>query len=76
MGKIDEVKEILNTLRVIMSLIFGAIVLLVGSTVSRLEIGRNDLWTWISIGGIFILVAALLSVFLLISRKTKEIKDL
>lgn len=35
MGKIDEVKEILNTLRIAMSVIIGIIVVLIGAMVSR-----------------------------------------
>lgn len=76
MGKLGEVKEILNTLRVLLSLLFGAIILLVGATVSRLESNRYDLWTWVSICGIFFLLIALLAVFMMISKRTKEIKDL
>jgi len=76
MAKIDEIKEILNTLRVVMSLIFGAVILLIGSVVSRLEAHKNDIWTWMSILGIFLLLISLLIVFKKISIKTKEIKDL
>jgi glucan phosphoethanolaminetransferase (alkaline phosphatase superfamily) len=76
MGKLDEVKEILNTLRVLLSLLFGAIILLVGASVARLESNKYDLWTWISIAGIFFLLIALLMVFMMISKRTKEIKDL
>ncbi len=76
MAKIDEIKELLNTLRVVLSLLFGAIVLLVGSTVDRLEANKLDIWTWISIVGIFLLLIALLMIFIKISKRTKEIKDL
>ena len=43
MAKIDEIKEMLNTLRVVLSLLFGASVLLVGSTVNRLESNKLDI---------------------------------
>jgi hypothetical protein len=43
MAKLDEIKELLNTLRVVLSLLFGATILLVGSTVSRLESNKKDL---------------------------------
>ena len=76
MAKIDEIKEILNTLRVVLSLLFGATVLLVGSTVNRLESNKLDIWTLVSIGGIFFLLIALFVVFLKISKRTKEIKDI
>lgn len=59
-----------------LSLIFGAIILLVGAIVSRLESNKFDMWTWISIGGVFFLLIALLSVFIMISRRTKEIREI
>lgn len=76
MAKIDEIKEILSTLRVVMSLLFGAIILLVGSIVQRLEVGKFDIWTWLGIGSVFGLLIGLLMVFLKISKRTKEIKDI
>lgn len=76
MARIDEIKEILNTLRVILSLLFGATVLLVGSTIGRLESNKLDIWTWVGIGGIFLFSAALLFIFIKIAKLTKEIKDL
>ena len=42
MGKIDEVKEVLNTLRVAMSIMFGLIVVLTGSLVKRFDAERVD----------------------------------
>ncbi|MFA7084512.1 MAG: hypothetical protein WC141_08265 [Arcobacteraceae bacterium] len=76
MARIDEIKEILNTLRVILSLLFGAAVLLTGTTINRLESNKLDIWTWIDIIGIFSLLMALFVVFRKISKKTKEIKDI
>ena len=40
MGKLDEVKEILNTLRVAMSVLFGTFVLIVGKLLSMYD--RED----------------------------------
>ncbi len=37
MAKIDEIKEILNTLRITMSIAFGILVVLVGSIVKRYD---------------------------------------
>ena len=76
MGKIDEVKEILNTLRVAMSLIFGFIVILAGSLVKRYDLNHIDYIFWIGIILVFVLMGALALVVKKISKKTKEIKDL
>ncbi len=76
MGKIDEVKEILNTLRVWLSLAFGAIVLSIGSLIKRFDEGKVDLFFWFGIVLILFLMAALVGIMKKIAQKTKEIKDL
>lgn len=43
MGKIDEVKEVLNTLRVAKSIFFGVLVIVVGSVISRFDSGLVDI---------------------------------
>jgi len=43
MGKIDEVKEILNTLRIAMSIAFGVLVILSGSIINRFDNGNIDI---------------------------------
>ena len=76
MGKIDEVKEILNTLRIAMSILFGIIVILTGSLVKRYDLGNIDNLFWIGIILIFVFMLVLLLVIKKIAKKTKEIKDL
>jgi len=49
MGTIDEVKEILNTLRIAMSILFGIILILTGSLVKRYDLGNIDNLFWIGI---------------------------
>ncbi len=76
MGKIDEVKEILNTLRIAMSLIFGLVVVLAGSLVKRYDIDKTDSIFWIGTVLVFMLMGILIVIVRKISAKTKEIKDL
>jgi bacteriorhodopsin len=76
MAKIDEIKEILNTLRIWLSLTIGLIVVLVSGLVKRYDIDRID---WVFYAGsflFFILIFVLLLIIIKISSKTKEIKDL
>lgn len=76
MGKLDEVKEILNTLRVAMSLSFGMLVVVVTGIIKRFDNNDIDYLFWLGIG---FTVFILLTIFLLvnkISKKTKEIKEL
>ena len=76
MAKIDEIKEILNTLRVAMSIVFGILVLVVGSIIKRYGNDRIDAIFWIGIGFSFLLVVSIYLLIKKISDKTKEIKDL
>ena len=76
MGKIDEVKELLNTLRVAMSISFGLLVVLIGGMIRRFDDNKIDTLFW---SGIIFAVAIIGVIFILvqkISKKTKEIKDL
>jgi len=76
MGKIDKVKEILNTLRVAMSIAFGILVVLIGSLVKRYDVAKIDtiFWTGFAMG--IILMAVIVGIMIKISKKTKEIEDL
>jgi len=76
MSKIDEVKEILNTLRVLLSLTLGFIALVVSGLVKRYDEQKID---WIFYSGSFLFFSLLFVVLLIvikISNKTKEIKDI
>jgi len=76
MAKIDEIKEILNTLRVALSIIVGILVVLIGSAVGRYDNGCIDEIFWLTIWSCFALIIFLLLIVKKLSAKTKEIKDL
>ena len=76
MGTIDEVKEILNTLRVAMSIAFGILVILIGSLIKRYDAENIDYIFWIGTLFVFVLFVAIILVIQKIAKKTKEIKDL
>ena len=74
--KLDEVKEILNTLRVTMSLSFGMLMIVVSGIINRFDQNRVDMVFWL---GFLFAVFLLVIIFLLIikiSQKTKEIKEM
>jgi len=76
MGHIDEVKEILNTLRIWLSITIGLIVVIVGGLIRRYDAGKID---WIFYSGsflFFVLLAVVVIIIVNISDKTKKIKDL
>ncbi len=76
MGKIDEVKEILNTLRVAMSIGFGVFVLIVGKIVSLYTDETFSEIFWMSIVASILNIVVIFLIVRKISAKTKEIKDL
>ena len=76
MARIDEIKEILNTLRVAMSIAFGTFVLIVGKIIS-LYIDQKiiDIF-WLSIVVAIVNIAVILLIVKHISKKTREIRDI
>ena len=76
MAKIDEIKEILNTLRIAMSIAFGILVVLVGSVIKRYDASTTDAIFWIGIAFTFVILIFITMIVIKISNKTKEIKDL
>jgi len=49
MSKLDEIKEILNTLRVAMSISFGILVVTITGLVKRLDVDNVDMLFWTGI---------------------------
>ncbi|MFK5937143.1 MAG: hypothetical protein QM497_01990 [Sulfurimonas sp.] len=76
MAKIDEIKEILNTLRIVMSIAFGILVIIVGSLIKRYDTSRIDIIFWIGVVFTFGIFIFLYQIVVKISDKTKEIRDL
>jgi len=76
MARIDEIKEILNTLRIAMSIAFGILMIVVGSIIKRYDVGNVDGVFWIGVGFTFLLLFFIVFIIKKISSKTKEIKDL
>ena len=76
MGKLDEVKELLNTLRVAMSIAFGILVILIGSIIKRYDTDKIDILFWAGIVFALSIIGIIVLIIFKISNKTKEIKDL
>ena len=76
MAKIDEVKEILNTLRITMSIVFGMLVVTVGSLIGRYDSKQIDTVFWIGIVFSLMLIGAVVLILKQIASKTKEIGEL
>ncbi len=76
MGKIDKVKETLNTLRIAMSISFGILVVLVGSLVKRYDASKLDMIFWAGFALSLVVLLVIAAIMVKISNKTKEIEEL
>ena len=76
MGKIDKVKETLNTLRIAMSISFGILVVLVGSLVRRYDASKLDVIFWAGFVLALVVLSVIAVIMVKISSKTKEIEEL
>ena len=76
MAKIDEIKEILNTLRIAMSILAGTLVVLFGKMFSKYDSEEIDKTFWIIVFVIFINLIIEALIIYKISKKTKEIGEL
>ncbi|MDO9266719.1 MAG: hypothetical protein Q7U00_06530 [Sulfurimonas sp.] len=47
MAKLDEIKEILNNLRLFFSIVVGLVVVLTGSLINKEETNDVDLYFWV-----------------------------
>ena len=76
MAKIDEIKEILNSLRVAMSIAFGVFVLILGKILSMYTDNQIIDIFWLAIAAAIIYLAVIFVIIRQITKKTREIRDL
>ncbi len=76
MSRLDEVKEMLTTLRVAMSLSFGMLIVTINGIIKRIDNGVIDYIFWYGVVFVFFLLMLIVVLIINISRKTKEIRGL
>jgi len=76
MAKLDEVKEILTSLRVGLSIIVGLLVVIVGSTIKLERNDEIDIYFYMGLATSIVLVVLFLQIIKYIKKFTKQIKDL
>ncbi|KIM03464.1 MAG: hypothetical protein KN64_12140 [Sulfurovum sp. AS07-7] len=76
MAKLDELKEILTTMRLWLSLLFGSIFLVGSGVVNRIDKNQVDVLFWIGLGLIFLFGLIIIFLSVKISKITKQIKEL
>ena len=76
MGKIDEVKEILTSLRVAFSVIVGLLVIVVSVLINKEKASDIDIYFWIGLVFVLLLSMGLVYVVKSIIKHIKEIKEI
>ena len=76
MAKIDEIKEILTSLRVGLSIVIGLLVVIVGSTIKLERNNEIDIYFYVGLVTSIVLVVIFLQIIKYIKKFTKQIKDL
>lgn len=76
MAKIDEIKEILNTLRLFFSIGIGLMVVITGALIAKQQADKIDLYFWIGALLDILIVVGLVKIINLIKEHTKEIGEL
>ena len=73
MAKIDEIKELLNSLRIWLSITVGLMVVVCGGLISRFDNAKIDLIFWLGSFLFFIFLFVIVLLIVNISKRTKEI---
>ncbi len=76
MAKIDEVKEILNSLRIGLSIVVGLLVVIVGSTIRLEQSGDINIYFYLGLLVSLVLLVVFLQIIRKIKQFTQKIKDL
>ncbi|MDF1884235.1 hypothetical protein JHD49_09805, partial [Sulfurimonas sp. SAG-AH-194-C21] len=73
--RIDEIKEILTSLRVGFSVIIGLLVVIVGVLINKEKMSDIDIYFWIGLGFVLLLSVGLIYVVKSIVKHLKEIRE-
>ncbi len=76
MSKIDEIKEDLSFLRTVFSLLFGAVLLMMGGLVARFDSLKIDAFFWAGFFLTSVFLIVLFLVYLRIKKSTSSLRDL
>ena len=70
---IDKIKEILNTLRIWLTMLYGSLVVLIGGLANEVKNNELDTLFFLGIGLAFILLFAIVFITIKISKYLKQI---
>ncbi len=76
MARIDEIKEILTSLRVGFSVIIGLLVVIIGVLIQKDKTSDIDIYFWIGLVFVVLLSAGLIFVVKSTLKHIKEIRDI
>jgi len=70
---LDKIKEILNTLRIWLTMLYGSLVILISGLVNEIKNNKFDILFFIGLGLAFILLSTIIFITLKISKLLKQI---
>ena len=76
MSKVEKVKEILNTIRIAISISFGMLALIVTGIIKRYDANKIDELFWLGITAASVIVILIFSLITRLSKRTNEIEAL
>ena len=76
MAKIDEIKEILNSLRLFFSIAVGLIVVLTGALITKEQNSSIDVYFWLGSAIDILIMIGLVKIIIEIKKNISIIKDL
>ena len=76
MSKLDKTKEILNSIRIAISISFGMLALIVTGIIKRYDANKIDELFWLGIVAIVVIIFLILSLIIKLSKRTNEIEEL
>lgn len=76
MAQLDEMKEILNSLRLGLSLTIGLLVIIIGALITKEKLSEIDIYFWLGIVLVVILSFLFIAIIKSIVKFTRKIKDI
>ena len=76
MAKIDEIKEILNSLRLGLSIIVGLIVVITGALIRKEQLDKIDIYFFVGLMLDVILLFLFMKIIKSIKKNTEKIRNL
>jgi len=76
MSKLDKVKEILNTIRISLSISFAMLALILTGLIKRYDLNKVDELFWLGIVATIFIIIMIFLLVVKLAKRTNEIEEL